>query len=111
VKSTTKILVIVLILCFTFIFSILIQKIRADRVLWICPINEQIIFIKTADTSSKLFVITQKGDSWILRALHGPDKVETLATGLGMLHEMNTIELIAKLERNEDFRHHPSNIS
>ncbi|MHB1001151.1 MAG: hypothetical protein ACYC27_18055 [Armatimonadota bacterium] len=48
--------------------------------IWVCPRDEEIRYIQTAEKPEKLYVTTVKGESQIIRAVYGPDKAEVLLT-------------------------------
>ena len=75
---------IVIVISIAVVFLILSKLYSSNReVIWTCPKGEEISYIKTAEEPGKLFVVTQKGDSWILRAVYGPDRAEVITSGLG----------------------------
>lgn len=60
-------------------------------IIWKCPKGEEISHIRTSDEPGKLFVVTEKGGSWILRAVYGPDKADVLLTVPGKVPKWNHI--------------------
>ncbi|MHB1000668.1 MAG: hypothetical protein ACYC27_15615 [Armatimonadota bacterium] len=57
--------------------------------IWVCPKDETISYIMTAEKPGKLYVETEKGNSRILRAVYGLDKADILLTIPGSTYALN----------------------
>jgi hypothetical protein len=65
--------------------------------LWTCPINEKIAYIRTGSRPGDLFVLTKKGSvensQWTLRLLGENGKAKIVAAGSGLTSPVNAIAL------------------
>lgn len=63
------------------------------KLIWKCPANEKIVFIKTSNQPQKLIVITQLDKEWVLRTIGEDGEIATVAHGDGLVPPTNPLAL------------------